>query len=233
LERFYWRKANIVAAVSKSDEKIIRELEPNNETTIVPNGAGEEMVANRLEKKNLENPYIIFQGNFNWLQNVEAAKYLADVILSKLMKVAPKIKVVISGQNAQKIAQLKKRGVAIVDISPDDFKTVETLFKKAALFIAPIFGPGGTRLKILAAMASGVPVISTKTGVEGLEVEDKKHVLIVSNKEDFPKVILNILSHRSQYETIRENAYNLVKEKYNWQTIARTLEMVYQKIITS
>jgi glycosyltransferase involved in cell wall biosynthesis len=82
-------------------------------------------------------------------------------------------------------------------------------------------------------MASGVPVISTKTGVEGLEVEDKKHVLIVSNKEDFPKVILNILSHRSQYETIRENAYNLVKEKYNWQTIARTLEMVYQKIITS
>lgn len=232
-ERFYWRKANIVAAVSKSDEKIIRELEPNNETTIVPNGAGEEMVANRLEKKNLENPYIIFQGNFNWLQNVEAAKYLADVILSKLMKVAPKIKVVISGQNAQKIAQLKKRGVAIVDISPDDFKTVETLFKKAALFIAPIFGPGGTRLKILAAMASGVPVISTKTGVEGLEVEDKKHVLIVSNKEDFPKVILNILSHRSQYETIRENAYNLVKEKYNWQTIARTLEMVYQKIITS
>lgn len=230
-ERFYWRKANVVATVSHSDEEIIKELEPDIKTTIVPNGAGDEMIAKKLYTKNLKKPYVIFQGNFNWLQNVEAAKYLARSIYPKLIKVIPGIQVVISGQNAQKISSLKKNGVIIIDIKSDDFQTVQSVFSKATLFIAPIFGPGGTRLKILAAMASGIPVISTKTGMEGLEVENKRHVLIANNEDDFVKAVLSIVSHRSQYETIRKNAYNLVREAYNWQTIAQTLEMVYQKII--
>ncbi|MBI3366485.1 glycosyltransferase family 4 protein, partial [Candidatus Roizmanbacteria bacterium] len=232
-ERFYWRKANIVATVSQSDEKIIKELEPKIKTTIVPNGAGEEMITKNLTSKNLKKPFIIFQGNFNWLQNVEAARYLTHDIAPKLMSVLRNVQIVISGQNAHKIAEFKKKGLTIVDIKPDDFQTVQSLFRKATLFIAPIFGPGGTRLKILAAMASGIPVISTKIGVEGLEVEDKKHVIIADGAQEFVKKILAILSHRSQYEMIRKNAFNLVKERYNWQTIAQTLEMVYQTIIES
>lgn len=232
-ERNYWRKANIVATVSHSDEEVIKELEPNIKTTIIPNGAGEEMITKNLDTRNLKNPYVIFQGNYNWLQNVEAAKYLARFIYPKLIKVIPNIHVVISGQNAKKISSLKKEGILIVDIKSDDFQAVLSVFNKSTLFIAPIFGPGGTRLKILAAMASGIPVISTKTGVEGLEVENKKHVLIANTANEFAKVVLSILSHKSQYETIRKNAYNLVKEKYNWQSIAQTLEMVYQTIIKS
>ncbi len=227
-ERFYWRKANIVATVSQSDEKIIRELEPGIKTTIVPNGAGEEMIVKRLEAKDFKSPCIIFQGNFNWLQNVEAARYLTYDIAPKLHNIAQNIQIRISGQNAHKIAEFKKNSITIVDIKPDDFQTVQSLFKKATLFIAPIFGPGGTRLKILAAMASGIPVISTKTGVEGLDVEHKKHVLIANTADEFAKAISFVLSHKSLYETIRQNAYDLVREKYNWKTIAQTLEMVYQ-----
>ncbi len=227
-ERFYWRKANIVATVSQSDEKIIRELEPDIKTTIVPNGAGEEMIVKRLEAKDFKLPHIIFQGNFNWLQNVEAARYLTYNIAPKLHNISQDIQILISGQNARKIAEFKKNSITIIDIKPDDFQTVQSLFKQATLFIAPIFGPGGTRLKILAAMASGVPVISTKTGVEGLDVEHKKHVLIANTADEFAKAISFVLSHKSLYETIRQNAYDLVREKYNWKTIAQTLEMVYQ-----
>lgn len=231
-ERFYWRKADIVASVSQADEKIIKELEPDIKTSIVPNGAGEEMVAKSLSNKNLSFPYIIFQGNFNWLQNVEAAKFLANVIFPKLTHNLKHIKVIISGQNAKKIMAFKHGGVTIVDIKPGDIKTVQTLFQKATLFIAPIFGPGGTRLKILAAMASGIPVIATKTGVEGLEVTDAKNVLIAADTDDFTNKIAYIISHPNHYESIRKNAYELVKEKYNWKTIALKLETVYQTIIT-
>jgi glycosyltransferase involved in cell wall biosynthesis len=226
-ERFYWRKANIVATVSQSDEKIIQGLEPGIQTTIVPNGAGEEMITKNLKPNSLKDVLIIFQGNFNWLQNVEAARYLTYNIAPKLHSISKNIQIIISGQNAHKIGEFKKNGVSIVNIKPDDLQTVQSLFKKAALFIAPIFGPGGTRLKILAAMASGVPVISTKTGVEGLDVEHKKHVLIANSADEFVKAISSILSHKSMYEDIRQNAYDLVREKYNWKTIAQTLEMVY------
>lgn len=226
-ERFYWRKANIVATVSQSDEKIIREFKPDIQTTIVPNGAGDEMITKKLQAKRLKSSLIIFQGNFNWLQNVEAARYLAYNIAPKLHSISQNIQILISGQNAHKIAEFKKNSITIVDIKPDDFQTVKSLFKKATLFVAPIFGPGGTRLKILAAMASGIPVISTKTGVEGLDVEHKRHVLIANTADEFAKTISFILSRKSLYEDIRQNAYHLVKEKYNWKTIAQTLEMVY------
>jgi len=229
-ERFYWRKATVVATVSHSDERMIKRLEPSIRTTIVPNGAGDEMVVDELYKKSLKNPSIFFQGNFFWLQNVEAARFLIEKIYPQLIRSIPNLHIIVSGQNAQKISQFHRDNLLIMDILPDDTESVKKLFRQSTLFIAPIFGPGGTRLKILAAMASGLPVISTKVGVEGLDVKDRVHVLIANSEKDFVTKIKNILTNRRLYETIRKNAYELVKEKYNWKTIAQTLEIVYTTI---
>lgn len=229
-ERYFWRKANIVAAVSAADEEIIKELEPHIKTSIVPNGAGDEMFTKKLAIKNLKKPTIIFQGNYNWLQNVEAAQFLTKNIYPKLKQIFFDTRIIISGQNANKIYHLKKRNVEIINILPDDSPAVKSVFERGTLFIAPIFGPGGTRLKILAAMAAGIPVISTSTGLEGLSVTDKKNVLVANNAEEFIKQISFILSHPKLYQSIRENAYLLVQEKYSWSNIAQMLEMVYQSI---
>ncbi|MDO8610411.1 MAG: glycosyltransferase, partial [bacterium] len=133
-ERFFWRKANIVAAVSESDETMIKQLEPHIKTTIVPNGAGDEMIAQKLTPKDLREPIIFFQGNFNWLQNVEAAKYLIQSIYPNLIKLLPSMKLIISGQNAHKIKLSGQKNISIVDIDPGDSTTVLELFKKATLF---------------------------------------------------------------------------------------------------
>lgn len=229
-EQYFWKKASLVAAVSAADEKIIKELSKKTKTAIIPNGAGDEMVAKTLPRKNLKKPIVFFQGNFNWLQNIEAAKYLVEKIFPKLKKVFPYISVIISGQNASKIDYLKNKGVAIVNHHPADIKSVKAIFKKASLFIAPIFGPGGTRLKILAAMASGIPVISTPTGVEGLDVKNNVHVLIAQTANQFVEKINFIFSHPKIYQKIRKNAFQLVKEKYSWRNIAQKLEKIYYKI---
>lgn len=231
-ERYYWRKANLVAAVSQADRKIIQKLEPNIKTTMIPNGAGDEMFADGLPAKDLRKPLILFQGNFYWLQNVEAAEFLIREIYPKLIKSLPRAKIIISGQNAKKISLPIQKGLDIVDIDSDDMATVKKLYQNASLFIAPIYGPGGTRLKILAAMASGVPVISTKTGVEGLGIKNNLHALIARNTDDFIKKISFILKNKRKYQSIREQAYLLAKENYNWSTIAQKLEMVYKNIKT-
>jgi glycosyltransferase involved in cell wall biosynthesis len=100
------------------------------------------------------------------------------------------------------------------------------------LFIAPIFGPGGTRLKILAAMGSGMPVISTVTGIEGLEVTNNKDVIIANSPNEFVIKIEQLLKDNSFYEKIRNNAYKLVKEKYQWSLTAKKLESVYKNLKT-
>src|SRR3989339_579675 len=204
-ERFYWKKANIVVAVSSPDEKIIKNEEEEIKTSVIPNGAGDEMIVSSLGKKDLKKLTVFFQGNFFWLQNVEAAKFLINKIYPLLTKNNPNINVVIAGQNAGKIGKVNFKKIKIVDISSDDTQKVKKLFREADLFIAPIFGPGGTRLKILAAMGSGIPVISTETGVEGLDVIDNIHVLTAKTPLQFVEKIEKILSDKGNYEKIRKN----------------------------
>jgi glycosyltransferase involved in cell wall biosynthesis len=229
-ERFYWKKANAVVVVSSSDEKLIKKEEPRLKTSIIPNCVGDEMIIDKLVEKNLEEPTIFFQGNFFWLQNVEAAKFIIEKIYPELVNELPKVKVVIAGQNAMKLGVLIDKNIKIVNIEPDNIDKVKELFKKNTLFIAPIFGPGGTRLKILAAMGSGMPVISSVTGIEGLEITNNKDVVIANDPVEFVSKIKQLLKNKNLYEKIRKNAYNLVREKYQWSQTAKDLESVYKNL---
>lgn len=229
-ERFYWKKANAVVVVSSSDEKLIKKEEPQLKTSIIPNCVGDEMIVEKLAKKNFKNPTIFFQGNFFWLQNVEAAKFIINKIYPLLMSELSKVNIVIAGQNAKKLGDLINKNIRIVNIEPDNINKVKELFTKNTLFIAPIFGPGGTRLKILAAMGSGMPVISTVTGVEGLEISNNENVLIANNEAEFVTCIKNILTNEKLYEKIRKNAHQLVQEKYQWNQTAKELESVYKNL---
>lgn len=230
-EQYYWKKAFLVGTVSESDKKIVHRLDPTIHPVIVPNGAGDEMLAKALTPKDISKPVVLFQGNFFWLQNTEAAKYLIHSIYPLLRKKIPLIRLIIAGQNAQKtIHGPLQQGVEVVDIEASNVELVKKLYHEATLFIAPISGPGGTRLKILAAMAAGLPVISSRTGVQGLNVKDKEHVLIAKTPTEYVDKACYILSHKARYETIRKNAYYLVKEKYNWHTIGQKLEIIYGNI---
>lgn len=232
-ERFYWKKANEVVVVSGSDEKLIKREEPHLKTSIIPNCVGDEMIVAKLENKDLSNPTIFFQGNFFWLQNVEAVNFIINNIFPLLSREMPKVRVVIAGQNAKKLSVPASSKISIINIEPDNINMVKKLFRDNTLFIAPIFGPGGTRLKILAAMGSGMPVISSVTGIEGLDVTNNANVLIAKNPKEFVGNIKKILTDRKLYNQIRRNAYELVKEKYQWSRTAKDLEAVYKNLKTN
>jgi len=231
-ERYYWTKASLVATVSQSDKELIKELQPQINPVIIPNGAGDDMLVKTISKRDLTNPILLFQGNFLWLQNTEAASILINKILPLLKNENKKFKLIIAGQSATKKLNIKKNQcLEIVDIPYDKNNLVRDLYQKATLFIAPIYGPGGTRLKILAAMANGLPVISTKTGISGLDLNDSVSVLTAETPDEFVLKINKILSQPAIYYKIQNEAFQLVKNKYNWMKIAANLEVVYHKLI--
>ncbi len=233
-ERYYWRKASFVGAVSETDRQKIKSQEGNIKTTLIPNGAGDEMILHHFPKKNFYEPTAIFFGNFYWLQNVEAANFLIDKIYPILKKKIPYLKLVLSGQGIKrKIEPIKNKNIEIIEIKPDDSEKVKKMYKDATVFLAPIFGPGGTRLKILAAMASGLAVISTKTGTEGLDVVNGRDVILAETPDEFVGKLSLIISDRKIFEMIRRNAYLLIKNKYNWKTISSKLNQVYNEIIAN
>ena len=79
-------------------------------------------------------------------------------------------------------------------------------------------------------MGSGMPVISSVTGIEGLEVTNNKDVMIATSQQEFIIKIKQLLSNKNLYETIRNNAYKLVKKKYQWSKTAKELEWVYKNL---
>lgn len=231
-ERYYWKKAQLVGTVSETDRDVITKLEPQIKPVIIPNGAGDEMFVDHLRKKDLSKLKLLFVGSFYWLQNTEAADFLIKKVFPKIIASLPQATLIIAGQNAKlKIADASGKNIKIVDIAPNDADTIKNLYKNSTLFIAPIFGPGGTRLKLLASMASGLPIIATQTGIEGLELEDNKNILVANTPQEFVEKVKLIFSNETIYEKIRKNAYKLVKERYNWESISNQLEIVYKNII--
>ena len=79
-------------------------------------------------------------------------------------------------------------------------------------------------------MASGLPVISSQTGVEGLNLEDNKHVLIANTPLEFVNQTIRILNDEKLYESIRKSSYDLAVKEYSWKYIANKLEIVYKQI---
>jgi len=230
-EKFYWQKADLVATVSESDKLEIQQIVPSIEPAVIPNGAGDEMYVDKFPIKNQASPKLLFLGNFFWLQNVEAAHYLIEKIYPVLKKRVPNIELIVAGQNAGGKLTHHDKDIKIVDIDPGDGKTVMKLYHSATLFIAPIFGPGGTRLKILASMASGLPVVATHIGVEGLGVIEGKHALTAQTPDQFVDQIIKILADDSLYKSIQKEAFILVKEKFSWKSISKKIEGVYKDCI--
>ncbi|MCL4379416.1 glycosyltransferase family 4 protein [Candidatus Marsarchaeota archaeon] len=91
---------------------------------------------------------------------------------------------------------------------------ITKILKNDALLIAPLDSGSGTRVKILVAMASGIPVITTKKGAEGLECENK---IVISNRvDDYPKLIMKILGNKRLYEKLSNEGRKSVQDEYDW-----------------
>jgi glycosyltransferase involved in cell wall biosynthesis len=95
----------------------------------------------------------------------------------------------------------------------------------------PLRAGGGTRLKILEAMALGRPVVSTAIGCEGLDVIDGEHLFIADNHEQFVKKTVLLLTDEALRQRITSNARRLVETDYDWDVIANKLVQIYSEIV--
>lgn len=227
----FWRKANKVVAVSEDDKKKMLSFVKGLNVSVVPNGAGEDLMnvwGKRIPEKI---PTVFFQANFNWMQNTEAAESLAKNVFPLIKKIIIDARCWIVGQEAKgKIGSLENDDLKIIDLKTSDTKGVIDAYRRASVFIAPLEGPGGTRLKILGAMAAGVPVVTTKVGIEGIDAQDGKEVLIAESWEEMAEKVISLIKDKKLNDKIVNSARKLVEEKYSYKSIAKILDKIYQEV---
>ena len=112
----------------------------------------------------------------------------------------------------------------------DDVEDIQQAYAESHILLAPIYGSGGTRYKILEAMACGVPVVTTPEGIEGLGVRDGQEALIRSDTGELALATIKVLTDGKLYSHLAENANKFVRLQYNWKVIAAALDHVYEAV---
>lgn len=231
-ERYFWKKADQVVAVSSEDADIMKKMIPAIDVKVVPNGVGEAF--EKAVSKPHPNQTILYMGNYKWIQNWEAAQILAKDVFPEIRKQIPEARLEITGQfitQAVRNLQNPPAGIFVKELKDSDQDGVVEAYKQAGLLVAPIYGPGGTRLKILAAMASMVPVVTTPIGAEGYGAIEGKSILVGQTPQEMAKKAIRILKDKKLYADIAKNAKLLVESKFTWTPITKDLEEIYQKLI--
>jgi glycosyltransferase involved in cell wall biosynthesis len=199
--------------VSEEERELLSELVPEYDNfEVIPNGVSLE---NYQDVQNVPQPgKIIFTGALTFDPNFHAMEWFSRHVFPEVMQKNPEVELVITGsqgdRNLSNESRVKYTGY-IDDIRP--------LIASAWISIAPIFSGGGTRLKILEAFGLRTPVIATSKGAEGLEVEHEKHLLIADTVEAFAMETDRLLNDVDLRTKLTSNAYQLVRENYDWPVI--------------
>jgi len=229
-EKYYWQKANQVVAVSKQDKQEMRRLLPSLDVKIVPNGVNLDLFKAKKTWKSKE-PTILFVSNFKWLQNKEAAYLLINEVFPIVKKKLPNIKLHVVGQHIpEDILKYNSTSIKIDSLAEDDIESLVKAWNQDTVFASTIRGPGGTRLKNLAAMASQQPIVSTSVGVQGLGVKNNVHVLTGNTPKKIAELIVKVIKSPKLAEKISRNARAHVEKHYNYKNIAGKLSSIYHQL---
>lgn len=227
-EKVYWRRAKRLFAVSEEDREIMEEEIPGKDVGIIPNGVDVSYFeAKKIERKSP--PRVLYHGDYKWMQNVEAVNILIKEIWPTVKERVKGVKLWISGRSVPKqIFELAKKDKDI-EIS-ESLMDNRDAFKAAAVLVTPIMSPGGTRLKVLEAMASDLPVVSTPIGVAGLGVTKGKHALVSSKVSELANMTIRVLKDKDLAADLAKEGKEFVANNFDWQSIVRKLEEVYGKL---
>ncbi|MFN2195196.1 MAG: glycosyltransferase [Anaerolineales bacterium] len=199
--------------VSADEQRMLQRVYPDyEEITILPNCVdvpAYEAVSGKPEANTM-----VFTGSFNYQPNYEAMYWFTDQVMPKVTAEIPSARVRITGDHAGQHLPNSNQVELLGFV--DDIKPVVA---DAWISLAPIHQGGGTRLKILEAMALHTPVISTTKGAEGLDARHGEHLLIADTPEAFSQACVRLLKDRKLRDELAHNAFALVKTRYNWQAV--------------
>lgn len=225
-EKYYWRKAKRLAAMSFDDKNFIKDLDSTLKVDVVANGVDLEFF-DKTKKEKPKVPTVLFVGNFKWLPNKDAAKYLAKEIWPLIKKEIKNSKLWIVGRNPPPSV----KNLASNDIKVDaGIEDIRKAYAKSSVLLAPIRNGRGTKYKILEAMATKTPIIGTKLATEGINIKDGRQAYIAETPAGLAKKTVKVLSDRELGKKLARLAYALVSKEYSWKKISANLDRVYRQV---
>ena len=168
---------------------------------------------------------VVFAGSLRYRPNYDAMRWFLDRVWPRVQRARPAARLFITGAHGDlplPQAENVVRTGFIQDIRP--------LLSSSSLAVAPIFSGGGTRIKILEAMASRTPVVATTKGAEGIAAVSGEHVLLADEPSAFAEHVLALLGDASLRARLAQAGRALVEERYDWRVLGRQFEALVRTV---
>jgi sugar transferase (PEP-CTERM/EpsH1 system associated) len=232
LERRAMREFDAHIAVSQRDAQRLRNLNPDARAFVIENGVDtayyeEGAVSGSLSAGKPKR--IVFVGSMDYHANIDGAVSFAREVWPGLRNRHPEVIFTIVGRDpAPEVRELRSTPGIKVTGTVDD---VRPFYREAFAAVVPLKVGGGSRLKILEAMAAGVPVVSTTLGAEGLDVHDGSDILLADTNEQLAEKTISLIESEELRQRISSAGRALISERYDWSRLGANLSEIYQQLL--
>jgi glycosyltransferase involved in cell wall biosynthesis len=223
-----YRTADGVYLCSAADERRLLDEIPGLRTAVVPNAADVEYFQPRRTDPSPDGYTVVFFGTLSYAPNVDGVIHFVRDIWPRIAQVHPKARCKIVGGNpppsvlALAGPQIELTGF-VSDLRPH--------LAAAAVVVVPLRLGGGTRLKVVEAMAMGKAIVATALGAEGIEAISGRDLLTEDQPAAFADAVSRLLSEPGWAASIGQSARNLAVERYSWSRAAEALDGFYRWVL--
>jgi glycosyltransferase involved in cell wall biosynthesis len=223
-----YREADGVYLCGPSDERRLLDEVPGVRTAVIPNAADLEYYQPCSNDPAPDGRTVVFFGHLSYPPNVDGVNHFLRDIWPRIAKAHSKARCkIIGGQPPPSLLALAGPRVEVTGFVQD----LRPHLAAAAAVVVPLRQGGGTRLKIVEAMAMGKAIVSTTLGAEGIQAVPGRDILVEDQPANFGDAVNRLLAEPDLAARIGRSARQLAVERYGWREGARALEGFYRRIL--
>jgi glycosyltransferase involved in cell wall biosynthesis len=223
-----YRDADGVYLCSVADQQRLLGEIPSARTIVIPNAADVEFYKPRAADPQPDGRTVVFFGLMSYMPNIDGAGYFLQEIWPRIAEANPQARCkIIGGSPPASLTALAGPRIEFTGFVPD----LRPHLAEAAAVVVPLRIGGGTRLKIVEAMAMGKAIVSTTLGAEGIEAVPGRDILIVDEPATFANSVSRLLTEPGLAAQIGNSARKLSEARYAWSSAARALESFFRQTL--
>lgn len=177
-------------------------------------------------QRNLGSKNILTLGTLHYPPNADGIRWFIQEVFPRIRQEEPQVNLVIVGKNPPRdfvqFAAENPQNVKVTGYVPD----LKPYLADAALLVIPVRAGSGMRVRILEALAEGMPVVTTTIGLEGIEAAPGEDVLVADTPSAFAEAVLALLRNTALQDKLAQNSRRLAEARYDWRVVLKKLDEV-------
>jgi len=214
--------------VTKEDISFVSKVNPLANYALLSNGFDQNRFTYIPYSSDRKNG--LFVGKLDVWANEMMVRNIVDVIMPQVRKQFPDFALSIVGGNPSKQLKRYLQKIPFVTLYAN-VKDVVPFLHSHAVFIHPHAGATGIQNKIIEAMATGIPIVTTVSGVQGISAKDSKHVLFAETVDTLHRCICRLLESPVLAQTLSTEARILIESNHTWDSIYASFDSIIASVI--